>query len=116
MSTIAEIGARLASRFRSLFCEDVVPKPTAWLFVAGGIPVVFWEFFTGPPILAGGASQLARIFLGSALAVWGVSELLPSRYQRSIALLRLYAIVGCGIAVFALYFLFVFWWGMQQPP
>ena len=115
MSPVAEIGARITFRLQSLLFEGVVPKPIAWLFAVGGTPVALWGLLRGLSLPAGGASQLAVVFFGSVLSAWGVSELLPRRYQRSIALLRLYAIVGSGVAVFALLLLVVFWWGMQQP-
>lgn len=115
MSYIAEINVWLRSRLQSFLFENVVSKPIAWLFVAGGTLVVFWGFLEGQSLPAGGASQLALVFSGSALGVWGISELLPRRYRRSIALLRLYAIAGSGVAVFALLMVVVFWWGMQQP-
>ncbi|MFD1642938.1 hypothetical protein [Halohasta litorea] len=115
MDSAVAIGARLRSRLLSLLFDDVIPEAIAWLFVVGGMPTVLWGLLRGTSLPAGGASQLVLVFFGSVLSVWGVSELLPRRYRRSIALLRIYAILGSGVAVFALLMLLVFWWGLQQP-
>lgn len=107
---------RSTPRLQSLLFESVVPEPVAWLFLAGGVPVVIWGLLAGTTLPAGGASQLVVVCTGSGLAVWGLSELLPRRYRRGVALLRLVVLVGGVVAAAALLLVVVFWWGLQQPP
>jgi len=113
MNIFPNMGSAIAARLKTCLYGSVLSKRTTlMLLLIGGI-ISLHSLFNIESIQSSGAQHYLLVFSGISALLWSVSELLPQRYRKAIAAIRI-GVFACLVTVIgSLIGLFVFWWGMN---